>query len=174
MPVLVISGNNYEVYADAAYADAYLAADVARSSVWAALTNDDKSKALVSSTRLLLRQNWLSGEAPATDAAPDAVKDATCLLAADIAVKPTLADTGSTSSNVKSVGAGSARVEFFAPVPGAPLPAAVWTLLRELLGAPSDGDASLDSTAYGSSCQPSRFDPTDYTLVGNTYWPGSY
>jgi len=164
-----IAGNDYPAYADVDFADEYLAGDFSRASAWAALGADPKGTALVSATRLLQRQLWRAG-APATDDPPAVVAEAASLLAADIASKPGLVDGGSTGSNVKAVGAGSARVEFFRPTAGTPLPAAAFDLLRGLLG-PADGSGSdsvaLDNTAYGSDAwQRSRFDPTDYALFG--------
>jgi hypothetical protein len=169
MPSVTINTVDYPVYESVADADAYLAADFSRAAGWAALTGDDKPMALVSATRLLQRQSWRDG-VPDTEAAPQAVADATALLAADIALKPALGDSGSTASNVKAVGAGSAKVEFFRPSAGQVLPSAAYDLLRGLLGplAGTEDDPALDGTAYGCSpCQRSRFDPTDYGLIGD-------
>ena len=166
MATITLNGVDYSVYADQAEVDAYLAADLARAAAWEALDVDTKARAIVSATRLLQRQAWRDGP-PSFDTPPQAVKDATALLAADIADKPKLGDDGSTASNVKAVGAGSARVEFFSPVEGRALPAAAFALLRGLLGPRPEDLLGLDNTAYGShNCQRSRFDPTDYTLYG--------
>lgn len=167
MAQVTIGGNQYDVYADVAFADEYLAADAVRYATWAALTTaGDKERLLVSATRLLQRQTWKAGTPPDVADPPLVVKEATALLAADIALKPTVSDNGSTASNVKVVGAGSARVEFFSPVEGRALPPAAFALLSELLGVPDEDLAGVGvGTAYGSSdCQRSRFDPTDYSL----------
>jgi hypothetical protein len=166
-----IGAETYDVYADVDFADIYLAADVLRADFWASLTTaGDKERPLVSATRLLQRLQWKDG-VPDITAPPEVVKAATALLAADIAALPKLGDSGSTSSNVKAVGAGSARVEFFRPVEGSPLPSAAFDLLRDLLGVGDSSDPALDNTAYGSSgCYPSRFDPRDYEQIGRT-WP---
>lgn len=172
MPQVQINGNNYDVYADVAFADEYLAGDMVRDATWSALDAGVKPKALVSATRLLLRLDWRAGQPPAYDDVPLEVQQATAMLAADIALKPTLGDNAASGSNIKAVGAGSARVEFFAPVTGAVLPSAAFALLRGLLGtAPSDLDGvGLDNVAYGSSnCQRSRFDSSDYGRYGDSY-----
>lgn len=168
---VTINGYDYPVYADTDFADQYLAGDVSRWPEWDALEADDQARALVSATRLLQRQTWKAG-APPLDGPPEVVQQATALLAVDIALKPTLGDNGSTGSNVKAVGAGSARVEFFAPVTGTALPSAAFDLLRGLLGsAPGTmDDPALDATAYGShNCQRSRFDSSDYGRLGDGY-----
>ena len=163
-----IGPNTYSSFIDNDYADEYLAADVSRATTWAALAADDKGRAIVTATRLLLRQSWRDGP-PSLDTPPDEVQQSTALLAADVIAKPSLGDSGSTSSNVKAVGAGSARVEFFSPIAGTSLPPAAFALLRALLGPPggTGSDSSVfDGSAYGSSnCQVSRFDPTDYELL---------
>jgi hypothetical protein len=169
-----IGAETYDVYADVDFADLYLAADIQRSAAWAALDTDTKGKALVTATRLLMRLQWKDG-VPDIDGPPAEVQQACALLAADIAAQPKLGDSGSTASNVKSVGAGSARVEFFRPTEGAPLPTAAFDLLRPLLGLPSTttDDPALDNTAYGSNgCYPSRFDPRDYYQIGGYPFPG--
>jgi hypothetical protein len=167
-----IGSETYDVYADVDFADIYLAADALRAALWASLTvTGDKERDLVSATRLLQRLRWKDG-VPDITAPPLVVQQAAALLAADIAAQPKLGDSGSTSSNIKAVGAGSARVEFFHPVAGSPLPSAAFDLLRDLLGMGSDTDPALDNTAYGSDgCRPSRFDPRDYDQSIGRRWP---
>jgi hypothetical protein len=165
-----INGNQYDVYADVAFADRYLAADASRADAWQALTaTGAKERALVSATRLLQRQTWNAGVAPDVAMPVEIVQEAASLLAADIAAAPGIGDSGSTASNVKSVGAGPARVEFFAPTVGTPLPMAAFALLLSagLLGARPGAvdDPALDGSAYGCWPQASRFDPTDYELL---------
>lgn len=169
---VTLNGVDYPVYADVAFADEYLAADVARAALWSALTADDKKRGLVTSTRLLQRQSWRAG-VPSLDDPLLVVQQAASLLAADIAVKPALGDSASTGSNVKAVGAGSAKVEFFRPTAGAVLPSAAYDLLRGLLGVGSDilDHPSLDGTAYGSdNCQISRFPPDSYHYLAPELW----
>lgn len=164
MPKVTINAVEYDAYAAVDYADEYLAADVARAETWADATPDNKGRALVTATRLLQRLRWKAG-APAVDTATDPVKQATCLLAADVLAKPALGDSGSSASNVKAVGAGSARVEFFRPQDGQVLPAAAFDLLRGLLGDADELVGVGDAVAFGScDGQRTRFD--DFGLVG--------
>ena len=165
MPNIDLGGHQYPSYIDVDYADQYLAADLSRASAWDAVSADDKKRAVITSTRLLQRLQWKAGP-PAVDTATDPVKEATALLAVDIIRKPATGDSAATGSNVKAVGAGSARVEFFQPKEGEVLPPAPLALLRGLLGQ-DDGVLGPfgDAVAFGShDYQRSRFD--DFGLVG--------
>ena len=174
MATVSITGEDYPSYSDVETADLYLAADVSRAAIWAALEEDpDKGRALVTATRLLQRQSWVAGSPPDTEAVDldQRIIDATALLAVDIILKPASGDGGGTGSNIKSVGgAGVPTITFFSPSPGNPLPQAAFDLLRGLIG-PAEG--SLDSAyLFGSAfgCSPyqrSRFDGTDYRLYGD-------
>ncbi len=165
MAELDIAGNDYVSYAELDYADEYLAGDLLRADDWLARPEVTRKRALVSATRLLMRLQWRAGP-PSLEETPQVVQDATCLLAADIAKKPAQGDSAQTGSNVKAVGAGSARVEFFRPTEGQVLPQAAFGLLRDLLG---QDDALLggvgEASAFGSCAgQRSRFD--DFGIVG--------
>jgi hypothetical protein len=166
---VTIGATEYNVFADVAFADAFLAADIGRAPVWEVLTVDGmKERALVSATRALARLDWKDG-VPSVDAPPLVVSEATAILAADMIAAPKLADdlSAGSASNVKSVGAGPARVEFFRPVEGRSMPVAVFALLRPLLGSTSMGsdDPAFDNVAFGSGgYQESRFDESDYRI----------
>lgn len=146
MPQVTINATDYDVYADVAYADAYLAADIARATAWAALSaGDTKKQALVSATRTLQRMTgWVDGMAPEIDSAITAVQDATSVLAADMAAKPKLSKSAGTSSNIKRTKAGSAEVEFFRQSDDTtlPIPEDAFNILLAagLVTAPSAGD----------------------------------
>jgi hypothetical protein len=161
MAEVAIGSCFYSTFAEVEEADEYLAADMKRYSGWAALSADDKARALVTATRYLDGLVWL--EPPAYDNPPQAVKEANALLAADIAAKPTLGDDSSTGSNVKRVKGGEAEVEFFRPTSGTALPSYLLRLLGGLLD--SDPTWAEGGTAYGSDdCYTSRFEKTDWTL----------
>lgn len=170
MATETINGKDYPVYADVAFADEYLGGDVRRAPLWEALDADTQKRALVTSTRVLWAMRWVDGP-PDIDAPPEVVQQAAALLAVDYGTTPAAAST-SAGSNVKAVGAGSARVEFFEPTGAratALVPYDVLALLQGLLLA-SDASSSpaLDGTAYGSSdCQVSRFDRSDYGFYGD-------
>lgn len=166
MAEITLSGNTYSSFASVAEADAYLAADVSRYAAWAALSADNKGRALITASRYLASLDWLGG-VPSYSSPPSAVVEATSLFAADISAKPSLGNDASTASNVKRVKGGEAEVEFFRPTAGAALPSYLLRLLGSLLGTdvawPEGwGDGG---TAYGSDpCTESRFDRTDWKL----------
>ena len=157
MATVTIATVDYEAYADVAFADEYLGGDIARGAAWAALEDDPKGRGLVSATRLLQSlPGWIDG-VPDIDAPPEAVEQATSMLAADLNAKPALMANPSGASNVKRGKAGSAEVEFFYPTAGAaqPLPSDIWALLvaAGLIGGVDEGSApTVTGTGY-----PSRF-----------------
>ena len=167
MATITINTVDYNSFASVADADAFLAADVKRYAAWAALDADAnaKARALVTASRYLAGLDWADG-VPSYDTPPTAVVEATALLAADIAAKPSLGDDASTGSNVKRVKGGEAEVEFFRPTAGAALPPYLLRLLGDLLG--TDVTWAEGGTAYGSDpwCE-SRFDKTDHRLYGS-------
>lgn len=156
MGTVTIGGTTYNIYGTSAAADAYLAARVVGSeaAAWEDLDADDRSKALVSGTRYLDRQNW-NGQRTVlaqdlefprtglTDKDGNAVDDATVPLLMEEAnyelalalnADATILDKGSTASNTKSVKAGSASVSFFRATDGAKLPSVAFELVGLFLG----------------------------------------
>lgn len=118
----------YDSFTTLEKADEYLAADILRSVGWAAATEPARKQALVSATRLLLRMPW--AEVPPFAGADPVVQEVTAMLAADLMAKPKLFVDASGRSNVKSVRAGSASVDFFSPAGSdALLPLDLWTML---------------------------------------------
>ena len=77
MATVDIGSNSYEAFADADFADEYLAADILRADSWAILSDDNKGRALVSATRFLLALPWCA-EAPSPSAEPSASAVANC------------------------------------------------------------------------------------------------
>ena len=131
MPTISIGANQYPAFQSVAGADAYLAADVARAASWALRNADAKARGLISATRVLLALPWCD-EAPDPEAGdtPDLIAELTAELAADLLARPALLADASTNGNIKVAKAGSAQVEFFSPVEGAPpLPRAMWARL---------------------------------------------
>lgn len=162
MAEVTIGASDYSAFASVEQADEYLAADMTRYADWAALSADNKGRALVTASRYLAGLDWVDG-VPSYEAPPTALTEATALFAADIAVKPSLGNDASTGSNVKKVKGGEAEVEFFRPTLGAALPPYLLRLLGTLLG--TDVTWGEGGTAYGSEdCQTSRFDQTDWRL----------
>jgi hypothetical protein len=87
------------------------------------------------------------------------VKEVTAMLAADLLAKPKLFADASGNTNVKSVKAGSASVDFFSPVVGGPpLPRALWDMLlnADLVCLASGGSVNDGPFVSGaaSGCRP--------------------
>lgn len=163
MPDVDIGGTAYPSYATVDFADEYLAADALRAAGWAGLTEDGKGRSLVSATRLLQRLCWSAGQAPLTDdpALDPLITEATSLMAADIASKPSLGDSASTGTDLKRAKAGPAEVEFFRNFESTPLPTAAWQLLLQTGMLCENAGASDDGLGAGiitGSGYPSRFD----------------
>lgn len=122
MPTIALGGNDYPSYASVAEADASLAVDVFRAVGWATRDASAKARGLVSATRLMQFMPWCAPAPDAEDAGPldPILVEVTSALAADLLAKPALVVNAGGNSNIKSAKAGSAQVEFFAPVAGAP------------------------------------------------------
>jgi hypothetical protein len=165
-----ISSETYGSFASVEEADLYLAADALRAFAWAALDDDAKGRGLVTASRLLLRMHWLIAIPAYSDPLPDALRDAACLLAADIVAKPELGDKASSDSNIRSAKAGSASVEFFRPVTGTfPLPHAVLLMLDGIIGYPDDLSAGSD--VYVGGLNGDCCHAPGVTLDVSRYWP---
>lgn len=129
MATVDIGDEVFDVFGDLFEADSYLTGDVLRGPAWLRLTPDSKGRGLVSATRMMLALPWCA-DPPTIDAAPQLVREVSFMLGADLVTRPKLFQDASGNSNVKSAGAGSAKVEFFRPVEGGPpLPVELWNLL---------------------------------------------
>lgn len=156
-----IGSDTFAAFADVDFADSFLVGDVARAVPWAAFDDDQKGRGLVSATRMLQQLGWCP-DPPPDPAGPDIppeVQQATAMLAADLLAKPKLFADASGDSNVKSVKAGSAQVEFFSPTSGGPpIPQAIWTMLLNagLVGCGSDDGTNEGAYVSGAfaGCRP--------------------
>lgn len=130
MATVDIGDEVYSTFGDVFEADTFLGGDVMRAASWAALTEEARSRGLVSATRMLLALPWCD-DPPGYDDAPEVVKEVSFMLAHDLVLKPKLFADATGNTNVKSVKAGSASVEFFSPVVGGPpIPKALWDQLN--------------------------------------------
>ncbi len=133
MVTLTVGTNSYSTRAEA---DTYLDAS-ARASSWKANSPSNRDRFLISAFREIEKQRYLGvrtgGDAQSTQfprdgiencdgigrsgdtPAPIEVQEAQIELAFEISQDPELEGKASTGSNVKSVGAGSAKVSFFQP-----------------------------------------------------------
>lgn len=175
MVKLTLGGNDYDSFVDVAGADLYLAADIVRATAWALRNPDAKMRGLISATRMLLGLPWCA-DPPPFDGAPAVVQEVTAMLAADLLSKPKLFSDATGNSNIKSVKAGSAQVEFFSPVSGGPpLPLALWNMLlaADLVCLGKD-DGTLNDGPFVSGisggCRPlgGRY-PWDWPIAAGDY-----
>ena len=170
---ITIGANDYIAYASVAEADIYLAVDPVRSAAWTALTPDQKGINLIAATRRLDQLPWVGektggaaqvnawprtgvsypdGTAVSTTDVPTEVEQATIIIAGDITLSSTAAETSTPGSNIKRTKAGSAEVEFFRPTSGTLLPnLAAFNLVKAFLSANSSSLFGLSSGSTDSS-----------------------
>lgn len=181
----VTGGVAREVYGGLTACDAYLNDAIGEgATAYRALTDDDdRKRLLISATRYLDRQRWQGAANEAggttlafprdglTDSPADSdqlalVEQACFELVAAAAVDDSLFDLADQGSNVKSMGAGKGRMEFFAPQSAsdgtaAKLPQAASDLIGKwLAGGGSGKAATVAPTSGGLSCD-SAFDRCD-------------
>lgn len=132
MATISLGGHDYPAFTTRADATIYLAGDVSRAAGWALLADEAKDRAIISAARMLLALPACEGVVLDPQAVPanEVLAEVNAMLAADLAAKPKLFSDASGGSNIKSVKAGSAQVEFFSPVAGGPpIPLALWNRL---------------------------------------------
>ena len=164
MGTVTISGNDFDIYGEAADADIYFLARVG-AGVWDTASVEDRAKAQVSATRWLDRQNWVGQrtvlaqalEFPRTGlvdkdgndvgsvSVPVLVEEASYELALLVLTDASVQANATTGSNTRRVKAGSAEVEFFRPTDGTKLP----TIAFEMIGLWLGGTGGLGATASG-------------------------
>lgn len=199
MPTVTIGATTFSVYMTTADADAYFVGRIGSSATWAAITTDDKARAIVSASRLLDLQAWTGTRTSSSQAnawprtgvagrdgitvsdsvTPQDVLDACAELALALYQDPTLQDRAvNPSANVKvaSAAAGTS-VEFFGPQVAAGavsrFPAQVW----ERIAAYLDGSGDVAARAFGVADWSSA---TCCSTCGLTeclcpqLWPGAY
>lgn len=185
---ITISAVNYISYASLVEANEYLAVDPVRAVTWAALSDDEKGAKLVAATRRLNLLMWLAaktgtdtaqpdkwprtgmvyddGSAVSTSEVPQAVEDATILLAGTIAIDAEASESGTSGSNVKKVSAGTADVTFFRATSGVPLEdESAYALIKEWL----ENTASLTSSVYSGDDGCETFDDIDQWGLSRGY-----
>jgi hypothetical protein len=167
-------------------ADEWFNADVQWAATWAALTADQKARALVTATRALDQLFWEGTKVspsqplgwprdgadyhdgttvPGGTFVPDEVVQATYILGMMLHNKPSLlSQSTATAANIAEVGAGTARVKFFRPLLVSILPLEISALLSQFLGSTS---SSTTGPAYVTGVSDeSAFDTTDAFSVG--------
>lgn len=170
MATVTIGSTTYDVYQDVASADEYFNAS-SRFDDWDSLTDDEKARALVSSTRLIDRQSWKGekvSDAQAlqfprtgvTNCAGEDVEpadtlakaeEASLLLALDISDGLPVETSGSTENQVQTLKAGSVMItNFRAPIgSGERFPQPTMELIGCFFTGASAGNIGL-SLSYGT------------------------
>lgn len=182
LTTITINSVEYQSYASVTEADEYLAVDPERGAAWATLDNDTKGAHLVAATRRLDMESYpgekedenQTTEWPRTNATcngepipdgiiPQELEDATILLAGSIALDASAAAGGIAASNIKSAGAGSAKVEFFRPTSSnfslATMQPTVFATVRCLLSGSQSSGAGYGLASGTGRCSP--FDDKD-------------
>lgn len=195
LSTITLNSVDYVAFASVAEADAVLAVDPVRGTTWATKTTDEKGALLVAATRRLNLIAWAGsktngdssqpdafprtgltypdGTAVSTSEVPQAVTDATCLLAGSIAIDSGVANAGSSASNQKRVKAGSAEVEFFRPTAGVPVQdETVWGLIKPFTTSFTSTSTAVGAVTFGGKASDSVFDADDqlgFTLGSDGY-----
>lgn len=172
---VTIGSNDYQGFTSVEKADEHLAADISRADAWAELDEDRKGRGIISATRVMLGLPWIEeAPDPAEDQASP-IPEVCAELAADLIAKPKLMADASGNSNIKSVKAGSATVDFFSPVAGGPpIPRALWDRLvaAGLVGLESSSGTAVGApeTFGGGECRPlsGRY-PWDWPIAEQDY-----
>jgi hypothetical protein len=151
-----------------------------KSNDWAAITDNNKDLALMSATRMLDRQTWMGsktsssqalewprtsvtdkyGTTVSSSAVPQQVLDACCELALALAMDGTVETNRSTSSNIKSLKAAEAQVQYFRPVTGGRFPTVTQELIAQFLLTGTAG--SISAPTVTGNCGTSQFDCNPY------------
>jgi len=149
MPTIIVGTNSYETLIEA---NTYLDAAV-HATAWKFVPTATRERALITAFRdISLSELTDPDTGVAIDPlnAPQPIKDAQSELAFAMSQDTSLATAQTRGgSNTRSVKAGSAGVEFFAPVKGSRFPPIVGRLLAPYLGAGSSGGTS-GSESYGT------------------------
>lgn len=174
-------------YITVANATTYFSSSL-RSASWAAISDSDKEKALITATRMLDRQVWAGSKTSdaqalqwprsgVTDAygnevssasVPSQIIDANCELALALYTNSSVETDKNTSTNAKYIKAGSAAIAFFRPLRGGRFP----TIIQELVGQFLTSAAAIAIPEAFGTCEESAFDTcnssNDFSLTGGT------
>lgn len=178
MATVTIDTADFEVYADIETADAYLAGDFG-AALWRAEADEDqKSRALVTSTRILNRLRWAGTmedpdqllawprtgtgiDGVVDDEIPQPIIDASIVLAKLIHAGSKVDDQATTATGIKRQKAGSVEIEYFIPTTDPQrLPTAVLELIARYLAGAQGLAGSIASGVCGVGPDCRGFEPT--------------
>lgn len=172
--VVTIGSATATIYGTFAAATAYLSTMFGDAyTAWLALSTDDQKRTLVAATRYIDRQTWL--DAYDTFAERDAFLDinsklifdlASYELAALVAEDPSVVTVADSGSNIKSVGAGGAFVDYFNPTSirfgtASKLPQVIDDMIGKYLAATAS-TAALGGDSQSGDCVDPFSDCVDY------------
>ncbi len=182
MGTVEIGGTTFQVYGDRAEADTYFTARIG-AEIWTSSSGGIKDKGLVSATRDLDRNNWINqktvlsqplefprlnltdkdGNDVLDNVVPLLMEEACYELALLILTDAAVQSSTGTGSNIKAVGAGSAKVEFFRPTAGTQLP----SIVQELVGLWLEGinQAGVGNFASGTDGESSFCDRDRFGVI---------
>lgn len=165
MSSITIGLNTFDVYADVAEADDYMAGEL-DSAAWDAATSvtNKKAKALITATRLIDRSAWAGVRTDTDqphafprastgvsdlddDTVPTDIVEGSILIANALIEGVDLVGSQSTSSNIKRQAAGSVSIEYFRPFDSLRFPVNVMELLRRYIGV---GTVAVGAMAFGT------------------------
>lgn len=178
---VTLSGTDYEVYADLATIDSYMAAEAsAYGTAWRAqIDSDAKARDAITATRLLDRQKWpgtksdefqdlefprdnMNSDCAVDGVIPQRLIDAACVLAAMIEQGVDVTGSASIQTEIKRQKAGSVEIEYFRPFDDvARFPLAVQELLACLIAGINSGiNGVYTSGTDGCSTFDKNYRPT--------------
>ncbi len=177
-------GENYDVYGSLALIDTYFNAST-RFTTWDALTNDEKSRALVEATRTIDKQIWQGeqtntvtpqplewprtgvtcrGDAVDSATVPDDICSGTFELAFNLAAGGTANTDPDANQNTKKLKAGSAQIEYFSPLDTVGrFPTIIQEYIECFLAASTSTSISV-SSGFTDSCDSQFSDSGKYNL----------
>lgn len=144
MATVTIGADTFNIYGTLAGATSYMAGSFGpQYTKWRALVPDDQKRTLVTTAIYFDVLGMASAGSPIThDTGLTDVINASYEMAALVAQNPAIISALSSGSNIKSVGAGPATVEFFAPVVGPSVPVIVMRMIGKYLPSPTVSDGT--------------------------------
>lgn len=149
MQTVLIGSAQYEAYASLAEADEYLVAALHAGTTWSGASELTQGQALVTATRILDRQRWISDyEEQADREDVQQIIDACIEMALALIEGSDFQSEQNTSQKLQSIRAGSVSMSYFRGADGTPhrFPQIVHELLRDFL---TGADAVMGGVATG-------------------------
>ena len=177
-------GSVFDIYGTQAAAVIYLTGSFSpAATAWLAFTADQKAQTLVAATRMLDLQNWqgepvaaypvpqtlkwprtgvlrFDGTPVSSATVPPEIENGSYELAALLGATPAMQEQQDQTTNIRSLQAGSASIEYFRPVNGGKFPPSVQSLVAQFLAGGLVGVSANSSGAFSQAFgtqEPSEF-----------------